>query len=1527
MGERIRAFDWSETPLGPVETWSPALRTMLRILLANRFPHILWWGPHYIQFYNDPYRSIPGAKHPHQALGRPASECWAEIWHVIGPLIDHPFHGGPATWDEDIHLEVNRHGFLEETHFTIAYSPVPDESAPGGIGGVLATVHEITEKVVGERRVVALCDLGARVGEAKSAEEACAIAAKTLAAHDKDIPFALLYLLDGDGKGLKLAGVAGVKMGEDISPAAIDLCRDEQSPWPIAQALQKDAPQTVENFGRHFLTVPQGPWSDPPKMAVVLPIPSHKAHAPAGMLIAGVSARLKFDASYRDFFELVRAQAAAAIANARAYEEERKRAEALAALDRAKTAFFSNVSHEFRTPLTLMLGPLEDALADSAEGLNSAHRERLEIAHRNSLRLLKLVNTLLDFSRIEAGRIEANYEPADLAAYTTELASVFRSAIEKAGLELTIDCPALAEKVYVDRQMWEKIVLNLLSNAFKFTFEGAIKVALRWRGERVELSVADTGVGIPGAELAKIFERFHRVRDARGRTQEGTGIGLALVQELARLHGGEVKVQSEEAKGSTFTVSIRTGTAHLPQDRISAPSRLDSTGVGAAPFIEEALRWLPDEESREELSRRSRIEDGEWQDSRRSSILHPPSSTARASRPRVLWADDNADMRDYVRRLLTPFYEVEAVGDGQSALRAARARPPDLILADIMMPVMDGFALLRALRTDPALNTIPVIMLSARAGEEARIEGLDSGADDYLIKPFSARELLARVESQLKLGQLRRENEERVRQVNDVLAARITDLNNARRAALSLAEDATVAEQSLRESEGLLAGQKEALQTALNGEPLESSLGVLVRTATEQLGPDARAAFYLANAEGTSLHHVIGMPESYAEQIDGFKIGPESRACGLATHTGQPVLTSDVTKDPLWQPWLGLAEHFDYRGCWSFPIRTSGGKFVGTFAVYWRQPREATARDLALAGILTDSAAIIISRHAEAEERQRAQEKLRESEERLAGILRQASVGLAQTDLTGRFLLVNDRFCEVAGRSRDEILRMRMQELTHPDDLERNLALFEQTVQTGADFVIEKRYLRPDGSAVWVNNSVYAVRGADGRPEYIVAVSLDITDRKKAEREIKKLMQELEERVAERTAELRQANAALVRDMGERRKLEGQLLQAQKMESLGILAGGIAHDFNNILNIIHGHTFLLQEHGARNREIAESLAVITATVRRGAGLVKQLLTLARKTEARFEAVEAHRLIEGMIALLRETLPKTIVVRAELAADCPPIMMDRSQFEQALLNLAMNARDAMPKGGSLVFRTAIVDGSHARDLGAGDAERYLCVEVGDTGMGMTESVKKQIFEPFFTTKEVGRGTGLGLSVVYGIAKNHKGFVTVESKPMAGTAFRLYFPIASALETPAADRAEAAGPGATAAQTKICRTILLVEDEQNMLYVLHKVLPTRGYRVVSATDGQTALAIYERQQDKIDAVLLDLGLPRLAGQEVLLALQEKNPQVKVIVASGYIDPDVKALMTRLGVQYFLDKPYVPSQVIQTLDSLLDTHAHAL
>lgn len=734
MGSLIREFDWSRTPIGPMKDWSPTLRMMIPFMLANSFPLLLWWGPEYVSIYNDAYRPVLGAKHS-WALGKPVSECWSEIWHILKPLIDTPFNGGPATWNEDIELEINRNGFLEETHFTVAYSAVPDQTAANGTGGVLATVVEITEKVVGERRTVILRDLATRVGDARSTAEACTMTAETLALHARDVPFALFYLIDPDRETASLAGASGIEPGTALGPEKVPLTRsDTGRGWHLSSG----APFTVvDGFASRFPQVPEERLSGFGRKAVILPIAGLNPSDTAGYLVVGTNPRLEVDDRYIGFLQLVKAQVRSAVSNARSYEEERKRAEALAEIDRAKTVFISNVSHEFRTPLTLMIGHVEDMLS---RGLMPADdRERLIVAHRNSLRLLKLVNTLLEFSRIEAGRAHATFEPTDLAAATAELASVFRSATEKAGLKLVVDTPPLPEPAYVDRQMWEKIGLNLLSNAFKFTMDGEIEVKLFTKRDDIVLTVRDTGIGIPPEEMPRLFERFHRVEGAEGRTQEGSGIGLAFVQELVKLHGGSVSAESKLGVGSTFRVSVPRGSGHLPADQIGRGDGPATATVGAVPFVEEALRWLPDG----------------------SAVLpefdvtSQPTAERDEERSSVLVVDDNADLRDYLRRLLAPHYRLEIVADGNAALAAVARRKPDLVLTDVMLPGLDGLQLLKMLRGDPDTSTIPVIMLSARAGEESRIEGLSTGADDYLIKPFSARELLARIEAQLKMAHYR----------------------------------------------------------------------------------------------------------------------------------------------------------------------------------------------------------------------------------------------------------------------------------------------------------------------------------------------------------------------------------------------------------------------------------------------------------------------------------------------------------------------------------------------------------------------------------------------------------------------------------------------------------------------------------------------------------------------------------------------------------------------------------------------------
>jgi signal transduction histidine kinase/PAS domain-containing protein len=756
MGALMASLDWPSTLVGPISTWPQSLRTAISICLSSGFPMLILWGDEHVQFYNDAFRPIPGAKHP-RSMGQRACDCWAEIWDVIRPMFAQILAGGEAIWFENRPFFLERYGYVEETFFTFSYSPIYDET--GKVGGILCTVKETTGQVVSERRLKTLRELATQTSDVHTTEEACQHALAALAAGNADLPFVLLYLLNADGTQAHLMGTTGLASHQ--LPNQIHLIQDEQSSesatFPFVRAIRTRKP-VVEDLSASLGPLVCALGVPTPRQVCLVPIARAGEASLAGLLVVGITPYHAFDEEYRGFFELVAAQIATALANARTHEEEHKRVEALAQLDRAKTAFFNNISHEFRTPLTLSLGPLEALLADHRHPLDTDQRAQIEMVRRNALRQLKLVNTLLDFARIEAGRAEASYQPTDLSQLTADLASAFRSAVEQAGLRLIVDCPPLPEPIRVDRQMWEKIVLNLLSNAFKFTFSGFIRVTLHAVEGGVELVVQDSGVGIREEDLPHLFERFYRAHTPQARTQEGSGIGLALVQELVRLHGGSITVESREGAGTTFTVRLPAGSSHVPPARQEQHSTLTSPALLDNPYVEEALGWLPE-------SRQEAVAAVGPDTSPAPATLLPPAQAETDTSPehsaRLLVVDDNADMRAYLQRLLRPSYQVELAADGKTALTLARETHPDLIISDVLLPGLDGFTLLKELHADPTTARIPVLLLSARAGEEATLEGLAAGAQDYLVKPFSARELLARVAARLDIARLSRESEDR----------------------------------------------------------------------------------------------------------------------------------------------------------------------------------------------------------------------------------------------------------------------------------------------------------------------------------------------------------------------------------------------------------------------------------------------------------------------------------------------------------------------------------------------------------------------------------------------------------------------------------------------------------------------------------------------------------------------------------------------------------------------------------------------
>ena len=1238
LGELMRRRDWSASPLGPVEAWPRALRTAVRIMLTSRQPMFVWWGDQLINLYNDAYTAILGGKHP-RALGQPASVVWREIWDDVGPRAASAMEQNEGTYDEALLLIMERHGYPEETYYTFSYSPVPNDE--GGTGGILCANTDDTERILGERRLALLRELAAAGAEARTVRDACALSARALETGSRDLPLALIYLHDPERRRMVLAGTAGLVPGDPAAPVAVDL--DAPALWPLADVLRTGERRLVPDLSAAG-ALPTGAWDRPPATAIALPLSPSTETGRAGVLVAGLNPYRLVDDGYQGFLELVGAQIASAIANAHAYEEERRRAEELAELDRAKTAFFSNVSHEFRTPLTLMLGPLEEVLARwSADG-SGGERALVQTAHRNGLRLLKLVNTLLDFARIEAGRARASFQPADLAALTAELASSFRSAMTRAGLRYEVRCPPLPQPVHVDRDMWEKIVLNLLSNAFKFTFEGGVSVDLAPSadGSAVVLTVEDSGTGIPAADLPRLFERFHRVEGSRGRTHEGTGIGLALVQELVRLHGGSVAAESALGRGSRFSVRIPFGTAHLSAGHVGVAAAGDSTATRADAFVAEALRWLPSSG-----------------DGNEAAELPPSPAGAPATdgaRARVLVADDNADMREYVRHLLHERYDVILAGNGQEALRIAREGRVDLVLSDVMMPVLDGFGLLRELRGHPPTARLPVILLSARAGEEAKVEGLEATADDYVVKPFAARELLARVGAALHLARVRAE------------------------------------------------------------------AGAAVRESEER---------YRSLAEATA--QVI------------WTTGPDGRF---------------TSPSPSYEQFTALR---------------------------WEEYGDGSMRAV------------------------------------------------------------------------------------HPGDVSRVRAEWAEFLRRGVPSEIEFRLRRGDGVYRRVVSRGVPLRDSAGRIKEWVGTITDVEDQRQAEE---------------------------------------RLRQAAKMEAIGRLAGGLAHDFNNQLQGISGFAAFVARDPGLDAQARQDVYEIRKAAERMAGMTRQLLAFSRQQVLVAEVLDLNAAVADAQPLLQRLIGSSIQIVVQLAPGPRWVQVDRAQLLQVLMNLAINARDAMGTAGELVVRTGTRPAAPEVDAMAGP---YAVLTVTDSGAGIAAEDLPHIFEPFFTTKEVGEGTGLGLATVHGIVAQSRGHVWAESRPGEGTTFTVLLPLAPEPEGSVSARAPAAAePGRPA-------TVLVVDDEEVVRSLMKRTLEAEGYDVVLARDGREALGALARH-GAVDLVLSDLVMPGMGGRELGARLAERHERLPVVWMSGHPMDTGQVTEKHSELEPFLQKPVSPELLVDTVREAL-------
>ena len=711
--ELIRSIDWTRSPIGAPEKWSQSLRSALSICFNSNFPIAIYWGKDLVLMYNEAWSPIPGNKHP-WAFGKTAIEVWPEIWKDIEPQFEKAFTG-ISGGSKDALLPMQRHGYTEECYFDFTFTPVYGES--GKVEGIFNAVIETTYRVINERRGAILQRLTENINGINTEKEVFIKSAEILEAAEKDISFFCIYELDSGKPQLRAysKSIDPIKMRE----------------WPLAEAAESNGSKLITDLESLFESVPTKHWPEQPTEAVVLPLKGNEGNI-LGFVVGGLSARRRADKDYIGFFESISKIVSGELNTLQSLAKERERAESLAQIDRAKTAFFSNISHEFRTPLTLMASPLEEVLT-TADYLHRDHKDHLQTSLRNTLRLQKLVNTLLDFSKIEAGKLEATMRLVNVGQMTRDLASSFRSAIESGGLEFDVSIDDQISPVLIDPDMWEKIVLNLISNSFKYTERGKISVELVARASTVRLYVSDTGVGIAEEHLEKIFERFYRVNNEGVRSQEGTGIGLSMVKELVQLHKGEIKVDSKVGQGTTFVVSLPVDTENKHVD--SFKSTGTNISIAQKAFIEEALKWDPITNS----------------DSKSVSM--------KGSRARVLVADDNADMREYIWRVLSNDFDLITVNNGEDAYLKAQEILPDLIVSDIMMPKLDGFGLLKKLKSNLTTRNIPVIFLSARAGEVAKVEGIEAGVDDYLVKPFSAKELLARVGNTIAINKTRRATE------------------------------------------------------------------------------------------------------------------------------------------------------------------------------------------------------------------------------------------------------------------------------------------------------------------------------------------------------------------------------------------------------------------------------------------------------------------------------------------------------------------------------------------------------------------------------------------------------------------------------------------------------------------------------------------------------------------------------------------------------------------------------------------------
>jgi PAS domain S-box-containing protein len=1191
MAALMRAFDWAGTSLGPVEGWPLSLCTAVRILLGSHQGMWLVWGPQQIFFYNDGWRTMTMAERHPAALGHPAAQVWPDVWPVVQERIAPVLATGRASFDDELMLLMRRGDRLEETYHTVSYCPVPDDD--GHLSGLLCIGVDDTARVLQERRLRCLRETAAIVASPQPEDVMAATLQQVLGGCARDLPFTLAYLFDG-GDDARLVCTSGIARGHPAAPES--LAAGAGVPWPAA-AVRHGGMLVLHDLAG-LGELPRGAWDRAPGAAVLVSHTPFWQQLAAGFMVVGLHPYLPWDAPYQDFVQQLADRVCAGFAVAHSNGLGKASPQPAAAGGR------SGRRHQQRA----LLG---------------ARAEVLQM-QRSMERLRELAHTLAARSPEGGDRGEPAPEPVTLAGYTTELASLFRDAIESAELRLVVDCPPLAEPLDVDRVLWEKLVLQLLSNAREATATGAITLGLRGVGRAIELTVADTGSGVPAGKLPQL-------------------------QELARLLGASVRVDSGPGPGSSFTVVLSL-------------DRIGSDPAASAP---------------------------------RGSALRPAAAAAR-----ILVADDDPDMRRYLRRLLGAHYHVHAFPLATAALAAVRAMVPDLVLVDALLPDLDGAAFARVLRADARTRAVPVIQLSAPAGNA--IASVDTGDDDRLVKPFTAQELLARVAARLELARLQRE------------AA-------AREQALSATSE---------EAEGMkrLHDLSSRLLT-ING--LQPLLEEVLDATISLHGADFGVVQQVDAGSGTLV--IVAqrhLPQGFLSHF--ARVHDEGAVSGRAMRRLERVIVEDVLADPLFAPDREIAQVAGFRAVQSTPLVSRRGELLGVISTHFRQPHRFSVTTLRLTDLYARHAADLV-------ERNRAEAALRASEERFRRYFDLGLIGMALTSPAKGCSEVNDELCRIFGYRREELMRLHWPDLTHPDDLAADMAQFNRVLAGEQDgYVIEKRFIRKDGQAVWCTLATQCLRGADGSVEFFVALVQDLTERLESEEAL--------------------------------RRAREQLTHVSRVAAMGELVASIAHEINQPLAAIVGNAHAtvrwLAAQPPNHGEAVTAVQHIVADAHRASDVVAGIRRFLRRSDAQRTPVDLHVSVRAVARMLEpEARARQVRLQVEpRRGDLLLVPGDAVQLQQVILNLAMNGFDAMatvPEAKRLLRLAVEVEGR--------DAVR---VDVSDAGHGVPRLERERIFSAFHTTRPTGMG--LGLAISRSIVEAHGGRLWCKPNAGGGETFSFLLP---------------------------------------------------------------------------------------------------------------------------------------------------------